>query len=117
MAREEPEFLKNLNKYGPKKKDNIAILEETVSTASGRKPRTSEEVMGQNLLAMAGDPEARKKNEKLMQEAKELGDQYKREAKGSVSSSSIPYQLRTALGFKHGGKISTTQPNKKQPRW
>lgn len=117
MADQDTDFLENLSKYGPKKVDNIFRLEETAALAAGRKPKSREELMGQKMLAMAGDPEARKKNEKLMQEIKELGDQYKREAKGSVASSSIPYQLRSALGFKHGGKVSTSKTNKKQARW
>ena len=118
MPREEPEFLKNLNKYGPKKSENISVLEETTATAAGRKPRTSEEMLGQNLLAIAGDPKARKKNEQLMQEVKELGDQYKREARDvDAPSQSVISRLKNSLGFKHGGKVSTTKPNKKQPRW
>jgi hypothetical protein len=108
----------NLEKYGPKVGSNVDKLEETVSLAAGRKPRERNEMLGQNIMAMAGRSDARKQNEKLIKEAQELGDQYKREARGTEgSSSTIPKSVLSALGFKHGGKISTCSPNKSQSRW
>jgi hypothetical protein len=108
----------NLEKYGPKMGSNVSKIEETVSLAAGRKPRSSKEMMGQNLMAMAGRSDASKENEKLIKEAEELGSQYKREARGTEgSSSTIPKKMLSALGFKHGGKISTCSPNKSQSRW
>jgi hypothetical protein len=87
----------NLEKYGPKVGSNIEKIEEAVSLASGRKPRDRNEMLGQNVMAMAGRSDARKQNEKLIKEAQELGDQYKREARGTEApSSDIPKRMLTA---------------------
>jgi hypothetical protein len=115
MAVKDPEFVSTFKKYGPSVGANIVDVEEAVALSQGKKPRDKTEMMGQKMEAMAGRPDARKKNEQLIKEAEELANQYKREARGT--SSSIPDRLRSMLGFKHGGTVSTTKPNKKQNRW
>jgi len=61
------------------------------------------------MRAIAGNAEARKQNAALQQEVKELGDQYKREARGTEApDEGIISRLRSATGMKKGGKVSAS---------
>ena len=73
-------YLENLRKSGPKVRDRASDLEEMASLANARP--SSVDAREMNMRAIAGNAEARKQNAALRQEVKELGDQYKREARG-----------------------------------
>ena len=113
-----PEYLENMRQYGPNIGSNISDVENATALAAGRAPRSQDEMMGRNLMALAGRPEAIAANQRLMKEARELGNQYKRETRGlGTNQESTIDKLRRTLGFKHGGKVSTAEKNKNQPRW
>jgi len=113
-----PDDLETLEKYGPKVGSNIGDIETTTALAAGKKPRSQDEMVGRNLMALAGRPEAIEANQRMLKDARELGNQYKRETRDKgVKEDSTIEKLRRSLGFKHGGKISTAEKNKTQRRW
>jgi len=114
MPMEKPAYMENLEKYGPGTSGKVKDVEKMTALASGRPER--EDIYEENFRAIAGKPS--KAIKELVQEAKELGDQYKREARGvEKPESSISKKLLTNLGFKHGGKISTAEKNSACKGW
>ena len=102
-----PKYLENLKRYGPKVADRAVDLEEMAALANARQPR--ENVQEANFRAIAGQPSARRQAARLAQEVSELGDQYKREARGveAPEEEGIMKRIKSAAGMKKGGKVSS----------
>lgn len=102
-----PKYLENLKRYGPKAKDRAVDLEEMAALANARPSR--ENMQEANFRAIAGQPAARKEAARLAQEVSELGDQYKREARGmeAPDDEGIISKIKSAAGMKKGGKVSS----------
>ena len=99
-------YLENLRKSGPKVRDRASDLEEMASLANARP--SSVDAREMNMRAIAGNAEARKQNAALRQEVKELGDQYKREARGmEAPDEGVVGRLRSAVGMKKGGGVAS----------
>ncbi len=104
----ESKYLENLRKYGPKTRDRATELEKMASLANARSSDIDAQEM--NMRAIAGNAEARKQNAALQQEVKELGNQYKREARGTEApSESVVSRLRSATGMKKGGMTASAR--------
>lgn len=98
-------YLENLRKYGPKTRDRASELEELASLANARESNIDAREM--NMRAIAGNAEARKQNAALQKELSELGDQYKREARGvEAPDEGVVSRLKSAVGMKKGGSAS-----------
>jgi len=99
MGFKQPKFSENLRKYGPKTSGHVGDLERMAALANAREARPEKEMLGRNMMAIAGVPSEKAGTAGLVQEIKELGDQYKREARGTVPSDDE--------GMKKGGKVSS----------
>lgn len=101
-----PKYLENLKRYGPQAKDRAADLEEMAALANARPSR--ENMRESNFRAIVGQPSARREAARLAQEVSELGDQYKREARGvEADDEGIMSRIKSAAGMKKGGKVSS----------
>ena len=102
-----PKYLENLKRYGPQAKDRAADLEEMAALANARPSR--ENMRESNFRAIVGQPSARRESARLAQEVSELGDQYKREARGveARDDDGIINKIKSAAGMKKGGKVSS----------
>lgn len=102
-----PKYLENIRRYGPKARDNVEELEKMAALANARPAR--ENMVGQNFMAIAGSPQARRENARLVRELEELGDQYRRESRGveSPEDEGIISRIKSAAGMKKGGKVSS----------
>ena len=102
-----PKYLENLKRYGPKVKDRAVDLEEMAALANARP--SQENMREANFRAIVGQPSARKNAARLAQEVSELGDQYKREARGveAPEDEGIIDRIKSAAGMKKGGKVSS----------
>ena len=102
-----PKYLENLKRYGPKVKDRAVDLEEMAALANARP--SQENMRESNFRAIVGQPSARKNAARLAQEVSELGDQYKREARGveAPEDEGIIDRIKSAAGMKKGGKVSS----------
>lgn len=99
-------YLENMRKYGPSVRDRVSDLELAASMANARPSNIDPREM--NMRAIAGNIEARRQNAALQQEIGELGNQYKREARGVESpDDGIVSRLRSAAGMKKGGKVAS----------
>ena len=103
----DPKYLQNIRKYGPKIRDRADELEQAAALANARS--SSGDAREMNMRAIAGNAAARKQNAQLQQELQELGDQYKREARGveAPEDDSIISRVKSAAGMKKGGKVSS----------
>lgn len=102
-----PKYLENLKRYGPQAKDRAADLEEMAALANARPSR--ENMRESNFRAIVGQPSARRESARLAQEVSELGDQYKREARGveAPDDEGIINKIKSAAGMKKGGKVGS----------
>jgi len=102
-----PKYLENLKRYGPQAKDRAADLEEMAALANARPSR--ENMRESNFRAIVGQPSARRESARLAQEVSELGDQYKREARGvgAPDDDGIISKIKSAAGMKKGGKVGS----------
>ena len=102
-----PKYLENLKRYGPKVKDRAVDLEEMAALANARP--SQENMRESNFRAIVGQPSAHKNAARLAQEVSELGDQYKREARGveAPEDEGIIERIKSAAGMKKGGKVSS----------
>ena len=102
----DPTYLANLRKYGPNLRDRATELEKAASLANARPSESDAREM--NMQAIAGRSDARKKNAALQQELSELGDQYKREARGvEAPDEGVVGRFRSSLGMKSGGMTAS----------
>jgi hypothetical protein len=102
----EAKYLENLRKYGPKARDRATELEKMASLANARGSDIDAQEM--NMRSIAGRADARKQNAALQQELGELGDQYKREARGvEAPDEGIVSRLKSSVGLKNGGTASS----------
>lgn len=102
----EPTYLENLRKYGPNVRDRATELEKAASLANARSSEIDAREM--NMQAIAGRSDARKKNAALQQELSELGDQYKREARGvEAPDEGVITRVKNAVGLKNGGMTAS----------
>jgi hypothetical protein len=103
----DPKYLQNIRRYGPRLRDEAATLDQAAALANARSPSADAREM--NMRAIAGNAAARKQNAQLQQELQELGDQYKREARGmeAPEEDSIISRVKSAAGMKKGGKVSS----------
>ena len=102
----EANYLENLRKYGPNARDRVTELEKMASLANARSSDIDAREM--NMQAIAGRSDARRKNAALQQEVSELGDQYKREARGvEAPDDGIVSRLKSSVGMKKGGSASS----------
>ena len=102
-----PKYLENLKRYGPKAADRAADLEEMAALANARP--SQENMREANFRAIVGQPSARRNAARLAQEVSELGDQYKREARGveAPEDEGIMSRIKSAAGMKKGGKVAS----------
>jgi hypothetical protein len=101
----ESKYLENLRKYGPKTRDRATELERMASLANARSSDIDAQEM--NMRAIAGRADARKQNAALQQELAELGNQYKREARGvEAPEEGAVSRIKSAVGLKKGGSAS-----------
>lgn len=102
-----PKYLENLKRYGPKAADRAADLEEMAALANARP--SQENMREANFRAIVGQPSARRNAARLAQEVSELGDQYKREARGveAPEDEGIISRIKSAAGMKKGGKVAS----------
>jgi hypothetical protein len=99
-------YLENLRKYGPNARDRVTELERMAALANAREASSDPREM--NMRAIAGNAVARKQNADLQQELEELGNQYKREARGvEAPEEGIIDRARNAIGLKKGGKVGS----------
>ena len=99
-------YLENMRKYGPSVRDRVSDLEQLASMANTRPSSIDPREM--NMRAIAGNLEARKQNAALQQEIGELGNQYKREARGvEAPDEGIISRMKAAAGMKKGGKVAS----------
>ena len=99
-------YLENMRKYGPSVRDRVSDLEQLASMANARPSNIDPREM--NMRAIAGNLEARKQNAALQQEIGELGNQYKREARGvEAPDEGIISRMKAAAGMKKGGKVAS----------
>ena len=102
-----PKYLENLKRYGPKAADRAADLEEMAALANARP--SQENMREANFRAIVGQPSARRNAARLAQAVSELGDQYKREARGveAPEDEGIISRIKSAAGMKKGGKVAS----------
>jgi len=109
-----PNYEENLNKYGPGTTGQVKDLERMVAAANARPE--NKDIYEKNFRSIVSRPS--KEIQNLAQEAGELANQYKREARGvEAPDSTIPKKILTTLGFKHGGKISTAEKHSGCKGW
>ena len=101
MAFKQPKVVENLRRYGPAASANIGKLEEMAALANSRQPKSDKEMIGRNIMAAAGMSQEQAGTSDLSKELKELSDQYKREARGTVRPSEDEEKLSK------GGKVSS----------
>jgi len=100
MAFKKPKVVENLRRYGPSASSNIGKLEEMAALANSRQPKSEKEMIGRNIMAAAGMSQDQAGTSDLAKELRELGDQYRRESRGTV-----PVQEEDKM--KKGGKVSS----------
>jgi hypothetical protein len=100
MSFKQPKVVENLRRYGPSASANIGKLEEMAALANSRQPKSDKEMIGRNIMAAAGMSQEQAGTSDLSKELKELGDQYKREARGTVRP---PEEEKLSSG----GKVSS----------
>ena len=100
MAFKQPKVVEDLRRYGPSASANIGKLEEMAALANSRQPKSEKEMIGRNIMAAAGMSQEQAGTSDLSKELKELSDQYKREARGTVRP---PEEEKLSKG----GKVSS----------
>ena len=99
-------YLENLRRFGPSVRDRASEIERMAAMANARP--SSLDAREMNMQAIAGRADARRQNAALQQEIGELGDQYKREARGvEAPDDGIISRLRSVAGMKKGGKVAS----------
>ena len=101
MAFKKPKVVEDLRRYGPSASANIGRLEEMAALANMRKPTSEKEMLGRNIMAAAGMSQEQAGTSDLVKELRELRDQYKREARGTVPAAEEK--------MKKGGKVSASK--------
>jgi hypothetical protein len=101
MGFKQPKVVEDLRRYGPSASANIGKLEEMAALANSRQPKSEKEMIGRNIMAAAGMSQEQAGTSDLSKELKELGDQYKRESRGTVPAAEKEEKL------KKGGSVSS----------
>jgi hypothetical protein len=102
----ELEDKKKLDRYvKSSNRDSGVELEEKLALANGRKAASKKQVQHEQQLAFFGLDQ--KPMRRRLQEAGELADQYKREARGKEEGP-IRSKIRQVTGFAKGGSVRGT---------